>query len=138
MDARRGRRYADKLRHAREALADVVAWSDEAATDRKSRRAVYKAFQEACEAVSDLAAMLVVDAGITSRDDYLNLDAAAKALPSLVPHLAALKEATGLRNRLVHEYNGLDDGVALEAIGELVPAVDAFLAEVESWWTSQQ
>ncbi|MCA1814538.1 MAG: DUF86 domain-containing protein [Halobacteriales archaeon] len=136
MDARRERRYRDKLQHADEALRDVQAWLGEAATDRKSRRAVYKAFQEACEAATDLAAMVLVDAGLTAKDDYTNLDAAEKVL-GLAGGTRHLKEATGLRNRLVHEYNGLDDGVALAAMRELEPVVRDFLEEVERWLTSR-
>lgn len=96
---------------------------------------MYKAFQEACEAVSDRAAMVVVDAGMTAKDDYLNLDATVKAGLAIGPALDDLKAATGLRNRLVHEYNGLDDAIALEAIQQLAPAL--LLREVETWSTSR-
>jgi uncharacterized protein YutE (UPF0331/DUF86 family) len=137
VDPSRTRRYRDKLRFTDEALDDVAAWLEEAASDRKSRRAVYKAFQEACEGVADLVAMAAVDAGITAKDDYLNLEAAEKAGLPLAPILDQLKEATGLRNRLVHEYNGLDDALALEAIGALAPALRQVLAEVEAWLSSR-
>jgi uncharacterized protein YutE (UPF0331/DUF86 family) len=71
--------------------------------------------------------MVVVDAGIPAKDDDVNLDRAAKAGLGTAANLTALKEATGLRNRLVREYNGLDDAIALEAIGALLPAVRSFL-----------
>lgn len=138
MDERRARRSREKLRHADEALADVEAWLPDGAADRKTRRAVYKAFQEACEAATDLAAMVIVDAGHNAMDDYVDFDEAAKAGLRITEHLDALKEATGVRNRLIHEYNGLDDRIALEAIPDLVPALRAFLEEVEGWSTSRR
>lgn len=137
MDPQRLRRYRDKLRHADEALGDVEAWLPEAGTDRKSRRAVYKAFQEACEAAADLAAMVAVDSGVSAKDDYLNFDEARKAGLDIERELSDLKEATGLRNRIVHEYNGLDDKVALEAMADLAPALRSFLEAVEAWLTSR-
>lgn len=140
MDERRARRYREKLRRADEALGRCrgVAGRGGLGPEDAPRRAVYQAFQEACEAATGLAAMVVVDAGHDAMDDYVNFDEAAKAGRRIAGHLDALKEATGLRNRLVHEYNGLGHRIALEAIPELVPALRAFLEEVDAWSTSRK
>jgi uncharacterized protein YutE (UPF0331/DUF86 family) len=95
VDEERVRRYRDKMEHAAERLDDVADWFGDARTDLKSRLAVYKAFQEACEAMADLAAMAAVDGGVTVKDDYVNLDTAVKVGVALGPNLALLKQATG-------------------------------------------
>ncbi len=44
-----------------------------------------------------------------------------------------LIEANGLRNHLVHRYNRMDDLLAFESMKALLPGIQAFCAEVESW-----
>ncbi len=44
-----------------------------------------------------------------------------------------MKEANGLRNRLVHEYNGLVRGIALESVKNVVLHVDEMLEDIEIW-----
>lgn len=114
MDAARLRRYHDKLDHARKRLDQAAVWATGA--QEVERLAAYKAFQEAAEAAADLVAMALKDSGRHPRDDYRNLGIAAEAgvfPPGLVE---ALEAVTGLRNRLVHEYNGLDDEQAVESV----------------------
>lgn len=45
----------------------------------------------------------------------------------------ALHEITGLRNRLVHEYNGLDGEIALNSARRLAPKSNAAAKEVRTW-----
>ncbi|MFQ6119798.1 MAG: HepT-like ribonuclease domain-containing protein [Methanosarcinales archaeon] len=44
-----------------------------------------------------------------------------------------MNEANGLRNRLVHEYNRLNDEVALEAIQYLLEPIENFVEAVQKW-----
>ncbi len=74
MDERRIARYVDKLNHLEERLGDILEWIDEAPDDKKSRLAVYKAAQEAVEAVCDVIAMFLKDSGIPPKDDYTNIE----------------------------------------------------------------
>lgn len=137
VDPARAARYLDKAKHARERLGLVAAWSSSAAKDVQARLASYKAFQEAAEALGDILGMALIDAGHTPKDDYTNLDAVVAAgilAPSLAP---PLREVTGLRNRLVHEYEGIDTMRALEAMRRLAPSLHAAFGEVERWLRSQ-
>lgn len=133
MDAPRAARYVDKIAHARRRLAQVDAWLADARKDERSALATFKAFQEAAEAAADLAAMSCVDAGRPARDDYANFARAAEQGVFTIALVKPLEEATGLRNRLVHEYDGVDPPRALEAIARLAPGIASFLQEVESW-----
>lgn len=133
MDPRRDRRYVEKIDHAGERLGMVREWLGHASKGAMARLATYKAFQEAAEAAADLAAMALVDSGKPARDDHTNFVLAAKL--GVCPEALArpLTEATGLRNVLIHEYDGIEVERALEGIGRLTPAIEAFLTEVERW-----
>lgn len=138
VDPARVQRYADKLDHAARRLGQVEEWLVGADRDAMPRLATYKAFQEVAEACADLASMMTIDSGRAVKDDHRNFEVLAEmglVPPRLVPKLA---EATGLRNRLVHEYNGLDDARALRSIRTLTPALRSFLEEVERWFTSRK
>lgn len=138
MDAARRARYLDKLAHADARLGLAEEWLGAARVSTKDRLAAYKAFQEAAEAATDLAAMAVADSGRVPKDDYMNLASCVElglTSPALLP---ALRKAVGLRNRLVHEYNGIDDATALSSMEALAPKVREFLGGVERWLTSKR
>lgn len=136
MDPARFERYVDKLDHARDRLALVAAWSPKAREGTHWRLATYKAFQEAAEALADLIAMATVDTGHAAKDDYRNLDLAADEGVIDPDRVEDLAETTGLRNRLVHEYETMDDEIALTSIQELSEPLEGALAEVEGWLRS--
>ena len=48
---------------------------------------------------------------------------------------AIMKEANGLRNRLVHDYNGLERKIALSSLKRINSKVDDILEEVRRWIT---
>jgi len=131
----RTNRYLQKLGVIEERSAEIGEWSssaDEFAHDAKTRLATYKAFQDATEACMDIVAMLCKDIGIAPHDDYVNIESLnGKVLTKEV--CSALAAANGLRNRLVHRYNRLDDTLAFESIGELMPRISEFAEEVKAW-----
>ncbi|MGC9445139.1 MAG: hypothetical protein ACP5E9_09480 [Candidatus Methanospirareceae archaeon] len=46
---------------------------------------------------------------------------------------AALNEADGLWNRLVHSYNGVNDALALESIQGLLVPRERYVQKVAAW-----
>ena len=44
-----------------------------------------------------------------------------------------MKSANGLRNRLVHEYDGVNDQIAYAALQRLMPRLRRFSEEVLVW-----
>lgn len=137
VDPERFERYVDKIDHARERLDLVDAWGAKAAGELHWRLATYKAFQEAAEALADILAMAVVDSGRPAKDDYKNISLAADRGIIDDAWLGPLGEATGLRNRLVHEYETLDDSIALTSMGDLIEPMRSALEEVEAWLNSK-
>ncbi len=131
MDEKRIARYIDGLSRLRERIEDVLSWIDEAEDDKKSKLAVYKAMQEAVETACDMISMSVRDSGIPPRDDYVNIERWGKMVNEDLSK--CLKIANGLRNRLVHHYNGLDDRLAIESIRELLPCLKDFSRVMEKW-----
>lgn len=124
--------------HARERLRLVAEWLPQAEKGLQARLATYKAFQEAAEVASDLVAMAMVDHGRPSKDDYSNFEAVAGlglCDGALVP---SLREATGPRNRLVHQYDGIETRRALDAMRRLLPALSSFLEGVTRWLRSSR
>ncbi len=70
----------DKLNLISERLRDIDEWISgydvsDFTSDKKTRFAIYKAFQELTEASFDIVAMACKDSKIIPKDDYTNIDA---------------------------------------------------------------
>ncbi len=104
---------------------------DELLGNRVLRKALYKEFQELTEALGDLSAMIAKEEGVLVKDDYTNLERLKTLLaPDVIENL---KRANGLRNVLVHEYNGVDDTLAFESAQEVLPSFRVFGSMVREW-----
>ncbi len=138
MDSERLRRYIDKIEHIEERIEDIRTWLNEREDikemDKKTRLAVYKAMQEVVEASTDIVAMILKDEGKLPKDDYTNIEKIFELNIIDRSVKEALNEADGLRNRLVHEYNELNDEIALESIQSLLVQIEEFVeAAVKKW-----
>jgi len=141
MDIERISRYKDKLNIISERKQDIEEWvsgydSSDFIEDKKTRLAVYKSFQELVEASFDIAAMACKDLKIIPKDDYTNIDLLfeKKFINSNLKN--SLSESNGLRNRLVHRYNGLDDSLAFDSIMEHLTSILDFSEAIEKWLRS--
>lgn len=107
--------------------------SEDLMEDRILRKALYKEFQEATEAMADICAMVRRGLNSSAKDDYSNIDFLIEKgiVEKGLGH--KLKEANGLRNRLIHEYDGLHDETACHAIIELIADLRAFAVVVLEW-----
>ena len=107
--------------------------SDEMVENRILKKALYKEFQEAIEAMTDICALIRRGLNSSAKDDYTNIDflVEKKVIDSKTGK--KMKEANGLRNRLVHEYDGLNDMLAYESMKELVNHLKSFSQEVLKW-----
>lgn len=137
MDIERAKRYKDKLNFILEKMNDIEEWTSvdisDFISDKKTRLAVYKAFQELVEASFDIVAMACRDSRIISKDDYANVEALYQKNILYERLKNALIESNGLRNRLVHRYNTLDDRTAFESILELLPDFKYFTEVMDKW-----
>jgi len=116
-----------------ERIEDIKLWEYDFTTDKRSRLAVYKAMQEIVEASMDVLAMRLKDSEKLPMDDYTNIDRAYKSgiIDERIKY--ALEEANGLRNRLVHGYNGINETVALESMKSLFPLFEAYIERMRQW-----
>jgi uncharacterized protein YutE (UPF0331/DUF86 family) len=137
MDIERAKRYKDKLNFILEKVNDIEAWMpvdiSDFISDKKTRLAVYKAFQELVEASFDIVAMACRDSRIISKDDYANIEALYQKNIIDESLKNVLVESNGLRNRLVHRYNTLDETMAFESIESLLPNFKYFTEVMEKW-----
>ncbi len=126
VDAEREKRYMKKIELAEERLNDIAALIP-GFNDKIRKLACYKAFQEVVEALFDVIAMLLKDKGKLVEDDYANIGKLEEMGIIEEKDAAALREANGLRNRVIHKYNKTDDNTAKESIANLMPNLENIL-----------
>ncbi len=131
----RKKRYMQKILHGRNRIELVEVWQQEKISEHetKSLLAIEKAAQEVIIVSTDLMAMILKDSTIPPTDDYTNI-ARVLELGLITKEVGAiLKEANGLRNRLIHVYNDVDIDILLESIKRVLPGLTEFLNVVEKW-----
>ncbi len=123
-------RYLEKIEKIRKRSKNIEEWLkhdiDKASKNTERRLAIYKAFQEVVEAITDICAMFAADNKMSVGDDYENLEKASGKLYK-EDIQGDLEDANGLRNRIIHEYNKFEDKRALESIREIQPSLYIFL-----------
>ena len=120
---------------AREALLERLGGLRESLPDLE-RKAAERLLQEAIEAALDINAHLIAEHGRAVPDDYYGGFLALADLEVLAEDLARqLAPSAGLRNRLVHEYETIDDAKVLAAIGAMLELYPRFVEAVESFLT---
>jgi uncharacterized protein YutE (UPF0331/DUF86 family) len=131
------RRKLDRIRENLRLIEPLAALDFPAyATDAYKRKAAEKLLQEIVEAATDVNAHLLVESGRPPPDDLYSSFLRLVDLGALPRALAEqLAPSAGLRNRLIHEYDRIDDAVvhgalrvALDVYPRFIVAVDAFLA----------
>ena len=121
----RRKRYLEKSELAEKRISEIEEWIE--GDDEKTKLACYKAFQEIVEVLFDLVAMKIKDSDKNVEDDYKNTEKLADMGIKEKKNAEILNEANGLRNRIVHKYNNLDDALAKESIIELMPNLKKIL-----------
>jgi len=71
--------------------------------------------------------------GSSTKDDYSNIDTLVEKNIINAKLGGRLKEANGLKNRIVHDYNGLDDSIAYERILALIVVFKDYKNGVNKW-----
>jgi len=128
-------RYRDKMSY-------IVRNIESIRTDAKSELelgGIFYGIHTKIEALMDIVAMLLKDLGEFVKDDYSNI-ARLESVGIISTDLAdGLRGCNGLRNRLVHRYNSVDDTIALdsrhevsETSYEFIEIVERFLDESET------
>ena len=138
LDAALVRRKLAVIRRNLDDLADVEGLSlDEYRSDRFRLKGTERLLQETVEAAVDANLHLLRAAGAATPGDYfmsfVELGRAGVVEQELADRLAP---SAGLRNRLVHEYEAIDDAIVLEAVRDArrdfaryIGALETYLAE---------
>ena len=95
--------------------------------------AIYKVMTELVEALSDVMAMILKDLKHGPKDDYLNYDKIMELKIISEEQTAILNRSRGLRNRVVHDYNGLDENIALIGIFEVLDPLSGICEVLDEW-----
>jgi uncharacterized protein YutE (UPF0331/DUF86 family) len=127
-----------KLGHITDSLRALEPLSQLSLDQYKSRlyerKAAERLLQEAIEAALDVNAHLLAEQGATVPEDYYGGFIALGTVNVVPDQLARdLAPSAGLRNRLVHEYETIDDAKVLAAIGTMLRLYPKFMAAVEAF-----
>lgn len=140
LDDKRVNRYNDKFIQFDKNFKFLKEWTDGVDVNDflnnvgvERQFAIYYAFQIILEIAGDLSAMLVKDLQLVPKDDYTNVEILKKK--NIITNDLAnnIKDANGLRNRIVHNYNGLDDKLAYEGILNLLDEINNFIDVIKQW-----
>ncbi|MBN2228361.1 MAG: DUF86 domain-containing protein [Candidatus Thorarchaeota archaeon] len=131
----RKKRYMQKIHHGRHRIALVEEWQMEKVSDYdiKNLLAIEKAAQESIEVATDLIAMILKDTSIPPTDDYTNISRLLEQGLITEEIGKIMRNANGLRNRLIHVYNDIEIEVLLQSIKRVLPGITKFLDVVEKW-----
>ncbi len=140
MDKERIKRYNEKLEHLNQMLENLKKWTKNIRENEFSEKldltvqyAIYYAFSTSVEASTDLVAMIVKDLKIITKDDYSNIDILKDKKIINYDLAKKLKEANGLRNRVIHGYNKLDEVHAYGSIIGLLDDIEKFKEAISKW-----
>jgi uncharacterized protein YutE (UPF0331/DUF86 family) len=134
LDAAIVRRKLGHMMTALDALRPLARLTgDEYRARLYERKAAERFLQEAIEAALDINAHLLAEAGTPVPDDYYSGVLAMGDLGILTPELARrLAPSAGLRNRLVHEYDTLDDVRVYAAMATLLEQYPRYIQAIEA------
>jgi len=138
MNPKRIKKYLRKLELINENMHDIYLWSKDLSTndllnDKKTRYAIYKAYQEIVEAFMDIVAMMIKDIGLLPEDDYTNIQKLVNNGILHDTHAHILEIANNTRNWIVHRYNKLDDKYILERLFRTLQEFPKILKAIKEW-----
>ncbi len=140
MEEERIKRYSGKLEYLNQTIEHLKDWTKN--IDSKEFRdrlelqkqyGIYHAFQIGIDIITDLVAMIVKDLKLIPKDDYSNINIIKNKNIVNLDLAAKLREANGLRNRIVHDYNGLDNEIAYNSLKNLLKDFQSFKVKAKEW-----
>lgn len=139
VDADLVRRKLGRIRRNLDELAAVEGLSPrEYAEDYLRKKAAERMLQEVVEAAVDVNLHVVRALGRDTPPDYYQSFLSAAEVGLIPGELGrSLAPSAGLRNRLVHEYDEIDDRLVLDAVAEARDHFRRFVGAVESFLTDR-
>lgn len=107
---------------------------EEYINDLYKRKAAERLLQELIEAAIDINIHIIVQTGDTAPDDYYESFIKAGRLRIISADLAEkLAPSAGLRNRLVHEYDRIEDSTVYEALRTAEALYHKYIKEISDY-----
>lgn len=107
---------------------------DDYARDIYRRKAAERLLQELIEAAVDINTHISVQTGNGAPDDYFQSFIKMGEIAVLSPDFAAsLAPSAGLRNRLVHEYDFIDNALVLESVKTAGELYSRYVSDIEDY-----
>lgn len=126
---KREARYRDKINFVTGKIESIPTSDLEG--DIVKDAVLYK-IQVGIEGVVDIAAMLVKDTGKDVGDDYYNIGLLKEAGIISLEMCDKLKRLNGLRNIIVHRYNGIEEDLIFGNLDEIKKDIYDFIKIVEN------
>jgi len=140
MEEERIKRYNDKLEYLNQTIEHLNEWTENIdsrdfieSLELQKQYGIYHAFQIGIEIITDLVSMIVKDVKLIPKDDYSNINIIKNKKIVSEDLAAKLREANGLRNRIVHDYNGLDNEIAYNVLRNLIKYFQEFKVKAKEW-----
>jgi uncharacterized protein YutE (UPF0331/DUF86 family) len=124
-------RYKEKISYIFECLREI----DEVMPEPSGivLKGVFYDLSSAIEAMMDMIAMLCKDLGIMPRGDYENIQSLHKRNTISESLASRLAKCNGLRNVLVHQYNGIDEARVISSVRRVEEDMREFIRVVEGF-----
>ncbi len=107
------KRYLEKLEVLEKEIEFIKTYEIK---DEVTERAILYSLQVCIEAGMDIIAMKIKDIGLTVEDDYTNIEKLGGEGIITTGEGETLKRFNGIRNAIVHKYNGLKMDIVKEAL----------------------
>jgi uncharacterized protein YutE (UPF0331/DUF86 family) len=102
--------------------------------DLYRRKAAERLLQELIEAAIDINTHLIVELGGTVPDSYYESFLELGSLHVLGAELArSLAPSAGLRNRLVHEYDAIDDSIVYDSVDQAMTLYTEYVRTINNY-----
>jgi uncharacterized protein YutE (UPF0331/DUF86 family) len=117
------------------ALEDVSRISEEDYERQLlTRKATERLLQELIEAAIDINIHIIVQSGGSVPDSYYDSFLELGALGVVPLQLAQdLAPSAGLRNRLVHEYDSIDDSIVYSSLAQAIPCCVEYVRAIQGY-----
>jgi uncharacterized protein YutE (UPF0331/DUF86 family) len=129
MDVDRRNRYDEKMGYLLDRIVDLPVEN----LSPLEQDGVYYRLVTAIDAAMDLVAMMLKDIGQEVGDDYQNIEKLMDLNKIMSSTGSNLKKCNGMRNALVHKYNGVDSVKIMTSVDEIQSILEAFIKEIEEY-----
>lgn len=129
MDQERRTRYVTKIEYIIDSMKIAEQLTNN--PDTVQTKALYYCLLTSIESTMDLIAMLLKDKGTVAKGDKSNIEFLSSENHVSSELAAHLNKCKGLRNVLVHQYNGIDREIVLRSFDDIKNTLTSFIEIVE-------